>query len=229
AIGNTRCIQLKRGWEEPAILWSAIVADSGTLKSPALDAAVKPLYKVQQKLLAQHAEAVRQHVAGKLAAKKSDRPPPEEPVAQRILVSDTTVEKLGHLLSQNPRGLLLCRDELSAWFGSFYRYKAKGAASDLPSWLELHRAGHLLIDRKTGEPRTVHVPRAIVSIAGSIQPGMLRRCLTSEAYESGLAARLLLAMPPRSPKVWRETEVAPETAERYEQLFDRVLALGFKD
>jgi hypothetical protein len=35
AIGNTRTIRLKRGWEEPAIVWSAIVGDSGTLKSPA--------------------------------------------------------------------------------------------------------------------------------------------------------------------------------------------------
>ncbi len=29
AIGNTRRIQLKRGWTEPAILWTAIVGDSG--------------------------------------------------------------------------------------------------------------------------------------------------------------------------------------------------------
>ncbi len=37
AIGNTRVILLKHGWTEPAIVWTAIVGDPGTLKSPALD------------------------------------------------------------------------------------------------------------------------------------------------------------------------------------------------
>ena len=32
AIGNSRRVQLKRGWTEPAILWSAIVGESGTLR-----------------------------------------------------------------------------------------------------------------------------------------------------------------------------------------------------
>lgn len=36
----------------------------------------------------------------------------EEPPCPRIVVNDTTVEKLGELLNENPRGLLLIRDEL---------------------------------------------------------------------------------------------------------------------
>lgn len=228
AIGNTRVIQLKRGWAEPSVLWAAIVADSGTLKSPSLDASVKPFYRVQQKLLKQHAEEMVQYANEKLSAKGTEKPPPEKPVPQRVLVSDTTIEKLGQILSENRRGVLLKRDELSAWFGSFHRYKQAGA-SDLPPWLELHRAGHLLIDRKTGEPQTLHVPRANVSITGTIQPGVLRRCLTTEARESGLAARFLFAMPPKPPMVWRETEISPEAEEKYERIFDKLFALGFRD
>lgn len=228
AIGNTRVIQLKRGWAEPSIVWAAIVADSGTLKSPSLDAGVGQFYRVQQKLLKQHAEEMVEYANEKLSAKGTDKPPPQKPVASRVLVSDTTIEKLGQILSDNQRGVLLKRDELSAWFGSFSRYKQAGA-SDLPAWLELHRAGHLLIDRKTGESQTLHVPRASVSITGTIQPGVLRRCLTAEARESGLAARFLLAMPPKPPMVWREVETAPETEKKYEQLFDRLFALGFRD
>ena len=37
AIGNTRRIALKPGWTEPSVVWVAIVGDSGTLKSAALD------------------------------------------------------------------------------------------------------------------------------------------------------------------------------------------------
>ena len=42
AIGNTRRIRLKDTWTEPAVVWTAIVGDSGTVKSPALELAVLP-------------------------------------------------------------------------------------------------------------------------------------------------------------------------------------------
>jgi hypothetical protein len=48
AIGNSRAIRLKRGWVEPAIVWAAIVGDSGTLKSPALDKALRPARERQR-------------------------------------------------------------------------------------------------------------------------------------------------------------------------------------
>jgi hypothetical protein len=51
AIGNTRAIRLKRGWEEPCIIWTAIVGDSGTLKSPAYLKALAPLFRLQKHLL----------------------------------------------------------------------------------------------------------------------------------------------------------------------------------
>ncbi len=43
AIGMTRTIRLKHSWSEPAILWGITIARSGSMKSPAFDAAVRPL------------------------------------------------------------------------------------------------------------------------------------------------------------------------------------------
>ncbi len=56
--------------------------------------------------------------------KTADDPPekPETPQAERCVVSDTTVEALAPLLLANPRGLLLARDKLAGWIGSFDRY-----------------------------------------------------------------------------------------------------------
>jgi hypothetical protein len=51
-IGNTRAIRLKRTWEEPAVVWTVTVGDSGTLKSPAYAMAVGHLLAVQHQLLA---------------------------------------------------------------------------------------------------------------------------------------------------------------------------------
>ena len=51
AIGNTYRIELKRGWTEPAALWTAIVGESGTHKTPAFAAALGPLRRIQQEAL----------------------------------------------------------------------------------------------------------------------------------------------------------------------------------
>lgn len=237
-IGNTRTIRLKRGWEEPMILWTAVVGESGTLKSPAYAKAVAYLFRLQKRLradykqaLARYQEQLEQHKAAKRRAKEGKGPDPgdpsEEPLLRRVICSDTTIEKLAEILEDNPRGTLVARDELSAWLGSFARYKAKGAGSDLPNWLEMFRAGTVIVDRKTGERRQLFVERAAVSVTGTIQPGVLMRALTPEHLEAGLPARLLPAMPVAPRKKWSETEVAPEVEAAYHDALDRLLALDF--
>jgi hypothetical protein len=192
-IGNTREIRLKLDWHEPSVVWSAIVGDSGTLKSPALNLVARPVYRIQKELLERYKREAKQYLKdkeeydqrareGKAKAKKSvkihdpeqpdnstqgDRP--EKPKLIRAVTSDVTIEKLAQLLEDNPRGLLLCRDELGGWLHSFQRYKGKAGGSDLPGWLEMYRAETLVVDRKTGDRPTLFVPPAAVSVCGGIQ------------------------------------------------------------
>jgi hypothetical protein len=226
-IGNTRVILLKRGWTEPAILWTAIVGDSGTLKSPAHEQAVIPLYREQERLLNEYQKEMAEYLEGKAKRKSADDesgdPPPEPPFLRRVVCSDVTVEKVAALLEANPRGLLLSRDELAAWLGSFTRYKGKAGGTDLPNWLEMHRAGTVIVDRKTGDRQTLYIKRAAVSVCGGIQPRILARALTAEHIDAGLVARLLMAMPPRRPKVWSEAVVHEEVDEAYHKLFRTLL------
>src|SRR5579862_2887467 len=150
-VGNTRVIKLKGGWTEPCVVWAAIVGDSGSLKTPAYLKAVAPVLAQQKRLreeykqeLANYADEVEKYKAAKAEAKENGTEPPEEPeqpVLKRVVVSDSTIEKLAELLEDNPRGLLLARDELAAWLGSFGRYKGRAGGSDLPHWLEMFRAG----------------------------------------------------------------------------------------
>ncbi len=127
-----------------------------------------------------------------------------------------------------PRGLLLARDELSGWLKSFNAYK-KGKGGDDAQWLELHRAGTLLVDRKTGTPKTIHIPNASVGVCGGIQPGILQLALGREHFENGLAARLLLAMPPRRAKQWTETDVCRELQGQIEAVFENLLAMKMQE
>ena len=57
AVGNSRCIRLKRTWCEPAMIWAVVVGESGTLKSPAHDLAMKPIHQVQNTALKQYIDA----------------------------------------------------------------------------------------------------------------------------------------------------------------------------
>jgi hypothetical protein len=238
AIGNTRRIQLKRGWTAPAIIWIAIVGESGTAKTPAFKLVMYPIRERQRKALERHADAMRQHEADlahyekalaewKRDKKTTDEPPakPESPQAERCIVSDTTVEALAPLLLANPRGLLLARDELAGWIGSFDRYAGGKGGADAAHWLSMHNGESILVDRKTGNPRTIYVPMASVSVCGGIQPTILHRALGVAHRESGLAARLLLTCPPRKPKRWTEADIDPTAEAEIARLVDRLYEL----
>ena len=238
AIGNTRVIQIKRGWTEPAILWTAVVGESGTLKSPAQVVAIRPLRHRQETAIKAYQQLKDRHNGDlvkydqtladwkKHGRKLGDLLPakPSPPVATRYIVQDTTLEALAGLLRDQPRGLLVAPDELNGWLASFDRYR-KGHGGDLPRWLEMWQARTVTIDRK-GDG-LLHVPRASVSICGGIVPEVLANALGTEGFQNGLSARLLLTAPPRTINRWRDDEVDPLTEAAVENLFDRLLQLDF--
>lgn len=239
AVGTSRRLELKPGWSAPAILWGAVVGESGTAKTPAFVLVMRPVRERQRKAMERHAEAMKRYESAlacwekdmttwKRSKNQCEEPPakPDPPPCERFIVSDTTVEALAPLLLTNPRGVLLARDELSGWIGSFDRYAGKGkAGADSANWLSVFNAESIVVDRKTGIPRTVYVPQAAVCVCGGIQPGILRRALTDEHRESGLAARLLLTWPPRKAKRWTEAEIAPNAEAGLARLVDRLFEL----
>jgi hypothetical protein len=239
AIGNTRRLELKRGWSAPPILWGAIVGESGTAKTPAFKLVMRPIRERQRRALKRYEAEMKEYEAElakwekKMAIwkhnkKKGGDPPekPEPPQAERFIVSDTTVEALAPILLANPRGLLLARDELPGWFGSFDRYAGKGkAGADSANWLSMFNAESIIVDRKTSIPRTIYIPQAAACVSGGVQPPILRRALGQEHRESGLAARLLLTCPPRKAKRWTEADIDPSEDAKLVRLFDRLYEL----
>ncbi|MEQ9453829.1 MAG: DUF3987 domain-containing protein [Phycisphaeraceae bacterium] len=233
AIGNTHRLKIKETWIEPAIIWTAIVGESGTAKSPAMDLALRAPRRRQQQAMLEYQDKMtvwkRDHahwkaeMEGWKRLKKVGRgdPPPEppKPVLSRNLINDTTTEALVSRLQENPRGLLLACDELSGWM-HFDRYKSKagGQGADVSRWLEVFGGRALTVDRKTSG--TEFVPQASVSITGGIQPEILRRGLSQENRDNGLAARLLFAMPPRRKKIWTEDDVEPALMAKVQAVFD---------
>jgi hypothetical protein len=233
-IGNSCAIRLKRGWVEPSVIWAVTIASSGQLKSPGWAAAVDPLMAYQCELA--EAYQTERAVYEEEMTAWSDRPkqqrgerPGRPELPPCYVTSDATIEAAGELLADNPRGLLLARDELDGWLQSFTRYKGRGGNTDRPHWLELHRAGTLRVDRVTRERGPLAVRRACCSITGTIQPQVLAGALDEEALAAGLGARFLLAMPSARKRCWTEAEVDEDLAKRYAQLLRELLAITLAD
>jgi len=238
-IGNTRRIMLKSDWSEPAIVWTAIVGESGTQKSPAFRLAFKTIKAIQaghyqryqdamdryEQAMLQHEAALRQwksKAAGKSGTDAGEPPAePIKPVCDRIWIEDTTTEALANILLQNPRGLLMIRAELSGWF-SFGRYKQGGGTDEVARWLQMFDGDECTVDRRGSG--TVYIPKAAVSIAGAIQPEILERALGEQHRRNGLLARLLIAHPPRRAKRWSDEEIDPELDADVAEIFSRLYA-----
>lgn len=231
SIGNARTIEVKPGWTEPAVAWAMPIAPPSERKTPSLDAALAPLRRLQDLEFAayreklarfEEAQARYEEAIREWRQKHGPEPEkPEEPTPVRYMVSDVTVEALAERLEQNPRGLLLARDELAGLVKDFDKYR-KG--SDAQSFCSMHRAGPITVDRKARKG-PLHVPRAALSITGTIQPGTLARVFTAEMRESGLLARFLLAWPPPQPRIWTDAEVSSSVNAEVHALFEKLVSL----
>lgn len=223
-VGNSRRISLKSTWQEPCIVWTISVAPSGSMKSPAFRAALAPLHAWQTDEIEHHRAASESFEAEKIEheskltewrkSKKLATPPtkPTPPALRRFVVNDVNVEAVSCILEENPRGVLLARDELAGWLRSFDAHRG-GKGGDSARWIETFHGQMLTIDRKT-DRQLIHIPRASVCVTGTIQPETLRSSLGREHYENGLAARLLMAMPPRRVHYWSEAELNEKTDRR---------------
>lgn len=223
AIGNTRTIQIKESWHEPAVLWIVVHSESGSMKSPAIELAVAPAVD--------HEAFYDQKYEAELAAWKALTEDKQKkvpiPIKQRCLVGDVTVEAVAHLLTGTgggSRGLLLWRDELSGWAGGFNQYKS-GGNTDEAFWLSAYGARPHTVDRKTGERPHSRVERAAASVCGGIQPGIMERVMSETHRESGLAARIFLSIPPRRQKRWTDNDLPDSARDEYSRRMRRLYTL----
>jgi DNA primase len=212
AIGDAARLELKRSWTEPATLWTVLVAPSGSTKSPAFKHAVRPIFRRESEARDEYEQALAQW-------KQQEEPDEQDkPTRDRYRTGDATPEAIVKILNENPRGILLARDELGAWIGSFDRY-VNGAA-DLQFWVEVWQGIQASRDRAGEGNTTVDTPA--VPVTGTIQPGTLTEKLDEIHFDTGFAARLIFCKPPPKPKRWTEADVSRDVRDRYDRLLGRL-------
>ncbi|HKB04960.1 MAG TPA: DUF3987 domain-containing protein [Gemmataceae bacterium] len=231
AVGNARTVCIKRGWSEPAVLWTAVIGEPGDKKTPALSAAFRPVWQHQENLQRDYVAALGEWSAEKARARAADEDdradPGPRPRPGHAVVVDITVEALAERLCDNPRGLVCAPDELRGWVSSFDRYRSGKDGGDRAFWLSAHDARPAKVDRKTVDRPTIFVPRAAVSLCGGAQPVIWRNAICdAEADADGLAARVLHTMPPDPGIGWTDAEIGGDVAAAYTRCLDRLFGLG---
>src|SRR5215207_3188259 len=246
-------------WLVVANLWGAIVGSPGLLKSPALKEALAPMNSLIAKAIEAHKERLEEYEAEqeiyqarkdvyasqkkKLAKKggmaalqafiEANRPEdePEPPKERRYRTEDTTTEKLGELLNENPNGLMIFRDELVGFLRSLDRYGREG---DRQFYLEAWNGDQPFNVDRIGWG-SLRVEALCLSILGGIQPGPLSRYVHDAGQgttdDDGLLQRFQLLVWPDHPKGWQNIDRFRdhEAKDKVDEVFEFVDGLKFDE
>lgn len=219
-------------------LWGGIVGLPSTKKSPAINAALKPLNRLI--LLAEQEQrlAIDEYVATKTVfearkeaielrikteAKKSkncdldsivkellthQQEAPKKPILRRFKSNDTTIEKLGELLKDNPAGLLILRDELVGLIASWDK---AGHEGDRAFYLEAWNGNSSFDTDRIGRGHVL-IPNLCTSIFGGIQPDKLTSYLEQSANalaNDGMVQRFQMLIYPDH-RAWEWCDFIPD-------------------
>src|SRR5882757_7935698 len=152
--------RITEAWSEPVILWQALVGGPSSGKTPALEWLRRPLGTVERVL-----------------AREGGAP---------VVVSDAALPALEKAVAQRRQGVLLWRDEPTAWLAGLGR-KSRRNESKRGPFLDTWGA----IGLPWGRDKTA------VSIVGSLDPERLDAALLGTG--DGLAARFLYVWPGPAP------------------------------
>jgi len=223
-------------------LWGGIVGDPSAKKSPAWGAALAALerliamarqvhefalsdYETEKLVFNAHKDAIEGRI--KEAARKPSKGDPTDiakelrahtqqapavPTLRRYKTNDTTVEKLGELLRENPTGLLVLRDEL---VGLLATWEREGREGERAFFLEAWNGNQSFDTDRIGRGH-ISVPNLCVSIFGGIQPDKLTGYLEQAAHalaNDGMLQRFQLLVFPDAQR-WEWRDRAPDKRAR---------------
>jgi len=253
-LGNKASICPKQNdnWEVTPNLWGAIIGRPSAMKTPAMKAALGPIYKIQDEYKKEYEQKLIEHKIlveiaeievknAKDEAKKAIKSGSREkafdllkgksetlcrPTLPRLIINDSTVEKLGELLNENPTGLLLERDELTGWLAKLLN---EDGVSDRAFYLQCFDGnGRYTFDR-IGRG-TIEIKSTTLSIIGGIQPSKIApliRGAMNGRDNDGLIQRLQLTVWPDDSSNWKWLDRSPnqQASSVYQSAFEKLANL----
>lgn len=209
------------GWRLVPTLWGGAVGQPSTKKTPSLGCGRKllehaqkhvidklnadkmDLYSIECEIAEDAADAQAEQIKEALKAgdkqkalelkRQARQSEPEPPKLRNVIINDSTSEALAMRLEKNPLGVLVFRDELSAWLLNMERADRQ---HERGFYLEAFNGfGSYSQERVTR--KNIELERVIASIMGGIQPAKITPLLAGKengSGDDGLLERLLQMM-----------------------------------
>lgn len=224
----------KDDWCVVPVLWGMVVGRPGVMKSPALSEVLKPikhfeatereyhntimgeweldtkLADMQNKANEKQAErlATKEPAKARELLRPADSTP--APTLKRYMVNDATVQKLAMILTDNPWGLLVYRDEIHGLLASMDKEGQEGARGFYLTGYDGNQG--YAVDRVTREDH--YVPRVCIAMLGGIQPGKLqtyvRNATSGGESDDGLLQRFSMVVWPDITKEFQKVDRWPD-------------------
>ncbi len=254
-IGNKFAVHPKQkdDWLIVPNLWGALVGKPSSMKSPTLAEALKPISKLESSAKEQHIKELKEYATdekfNKLQVKKANKDAEklikegdaegarkvlgvvgelkQQPIRGRFKVNDSTIEKLGELLNQNPNGLLLERDELSGFIQGLEKHDRQ---SDKAFYLESWNGDSSFTYDRIGRG-TLDISKVTVSIVGGIQPDKIKKqvqgAIRSDESNDGFIQRFQLMVYPDIDNKWSYVDEYPskQAKDRVNEVFERLASI----
>ena len=220
-------------WKEYPNLWGVVIGTPGVAKTPSMAYGLKPLdlleadarkeYEVEvakylkaKELAELRSKAVSRRIEKIYREAETELPElpelpdiPTAPTMRRYATNSPTVEALAEIMRENPRGVLIIRDELISLLRTLDREdRAEDRGYYLTAWAAKQS---YTFDRIVRGNR--YIPYVALSIIGSAQPDLIRSYL-QEAIAGGggdgMLARFSLMVWPDIDKNWRYVDCKPD-------------------
>lgn len=226
AMGNTWSVRFMTGWISRPIIYMVLVGSPSCGKTPPLQQAVAPLIKLDGEydmIYCKEMETYRQWE--RMSAKQRDKHslPEEMKMPQRKchVVVDSTVEALIGALRDNPRGVLIYKDEIDSLLSNFNRYNG----SDESYFLSLFSGTPFKYSRKSNNEH-IFLANPYCSIIGSTQPGRLDEQFGGKRMMNGFSSRFLKVYPEidKMPS-WNDTAMPDGVLEEWGRIIRKVVTV----
>jgi putative DNA primase/helicase len=229
-------------WMVVPNFWCCLIGPPSAMKSPSLAQARKPLDRLEGDAAKEYGAAMAEYKkrvavvdaktkkakkdlqesvndeeqsdlqADFLAGSIPDAPTP--PVCRRYFTSDSTTEKLIELMRDNPRGILILRDELVAFLESLDR---SGREGDRSFYCEAWNALGAFVQDRIGRG-CIRTEACCASILGCATPGKIRSYVAEALADGdgadGFLQRFQLLLWPDVSEEWQRVDRWPNTADR---------------
>ena len=226
AMGNTWSVRFMTGWVSRPIIYMVLVGSPSCGKTPPLQQAVAPLLKLDGEydmIYCKEMETYRrwERMSAKQREKHSLPEAMKMPQRKCHVVVDSTVEALIGALRDNPRGVLIYKDEIDSLLSNFNRYNG----SDEGYFLSLFSGTPFKYSRKSNNEH-IFLANPYCSIIGTTQPGRLGEQFGGKRMMNGFSSRFLKVYPEidEMPS-WNDTAMPDGVLEEWERIIRKVVTV----